>query len=293
MSREFDCYPLPLSYSRFHEALSGRSQQFTPSGIQRCVQLACVLEPMVETRGKTTRNTDFHPVQRLPYYLTAGVNIGETFRILAERLFPARELVSNQPIIYDLATQAQIDSKRQRRGGRVNQGIIEMLTPLVAGQILYLGEQPCPENITSAFGYVGTVLQNTGPEDVESLVEMHRLAFTMSGYYERAEKVHSFRARTVYEFYNLKGDLSITPSDAYHCYELTHNLPTARHITEAVLQRGQSGSRFSSFEELFTSACLLVQGQLPENYPPGLVADATAVSLYVLLSHFPNAKIVC
>lgn len=293
MNREFDRYPLPSSYSRFYEALSGRLQQFTPSGIQRCVQLACVLEPMVETGGKTTRNTDVHPLQRLSYYLTAGINIGEAFRALAERLFAVREPVSNQPIIYDLATQAQIDSKRQRRGGRVDQGIIEMLIPYVAGQILYLGETPCPENTTSAFDHVATVLRNTGPEDVESLVEMHRLAFTMSGYYDRAESVRSFGARTVYEFYDLKGGSSTRASDAYHCYELTHNLPTARQITEAVLQLGQGGNTFSSFEDLFSHACVSVQSQLPEDYPPGLVADATAVSPYVLLSHFPNAKIVC
>jgi hypothetical protein len=71
----------------------------TPAGIQRNVELASVLEPLVYSPNKTTRITDCNPDQRLAFFLTAGVNIGESFRELGERLVQARVNGNEQPLL--------------------------------------------------------------------------------------------------------------------------------------------------------------------------------------------------
>ena len=117
--------------SRFHNIVwSELEERITPREVRRYVQLATVLEPIAEKEGCTTRSKDLCEFQKLEYFLTAGVNIGDAFEDLIDRIykhgFPCQT--------YDLCYRAQADSKKNRRGGRVNQGIIEFLFPLIISQ---------------------------------------------------------------------------------------------------------------------------------------------------------------
>ncbi|MBI4440883.1 hypothetical protein HY639_01830 [Candidatus Woesearchaeota archaeon] len=114
------------------------SDQLTPRDIRRHVQLAGVLEPLSEKPGCTTRTRDM-PRQKLEYFVTAAVIIGDAFEDLACLLQHGYPQTT-----YDLAYRAQADSKKNRRGGRTNQGIIEFLFPIVVTQLVTKpGTTPC------------------------------------------------------------------------------------------------------------------------------------------------------
>src|SRR3989344_5013486 len=128
--------------SRFSNIVwSNLEETISPRDIRRYVQLACVLEPISEKEGCTTRSKDVNQYQRLEYFLVAGINIGDSFEDLASRLqtneFPC--------LTYELCYRAQADSKKNRRGGRANQGIIEFLFPIIISQIV--NETNSPEEI--------------------------------------------------------------------------------------------------------------------------------------------------
>ncbi len=118
--------------SRFYEIVwSELEEKISPRDVRRYVQLASVLEPISEKNGCTTRTKDLCQFQKLEYFLIAGVNIGDAFEDLANRIYQ-----SGFPCeTYGLCYRAQADSKKNRRGGRVNQGIIEFLFPIVLSQI--------------------------------------------------------------------------------------------------------------------------------------------------------------
>ncbi len=261
----------------------------TPAGIQRNVQLASVLEPLVFSPEKTTRERDCHPGQRFAFFVTAGVNIGESFRVLGERLVRARiEKATIQPLLYDTALMAQIDSKRQREGGRVNHGIISMLIPLIASQMLYLEGTPHVKNIKDVFANLGKVMRSTTMEDVYALQQMENLAFEMSGWDDRLNEEEIYSGQTVLEYYEAKRDGTGRAMYA----ELASGQPRTQDIIAEVLEPRKPTEPNQGFQDIFSAACHKVLEDVPPSYHPQLLADNTAAALYMLLSHCPASEIV-
>ena len=80
--------------------------QISPNEIARIAQIAFVLEPISNKPGLTTRYADRNNNLKLENFLVAGINIGDSFRELAKRVYESKDL----PITYDIALQAQKDS---------------------------------------------------------------------------------------------------------------------------------------------------------------------------------------
>lgn len=262
--------------SRFHNIVwSELADKVTPRDVRRCVQLATVLEPLAEKNGCTTRSKDLCKFQKLEYFLTAGVNIGDAFEDLTHRIydkgFPCQT--------YDLCYRAQADSKKNRRGGRVNQGIIEFIFPLVISQVASQHT-----NINKIVNGVPVVLENTTPEDTIYLQRMQNLAFEMSGYYYRTFSIK--KDANILSYYQRRLNGSIKPSDKYHNHEIVANYPTLRFMIE-ILSNYKGYSLSKSMQCIYDK----VREEQPE-MPTGIIADLTACLIYLKLIENRTDKIV-
>lgn len=262
--------------SRFNDVVwSELEEKLTPREIRRYVQLACVLEPIAEKDGCTTRLKDLCEYQKLEYFLTAGVNIGDAFEDLAHRIydrgFPCQT--------YDFCYRAQADSKKNRRGGRVNQGIIEFLFPLVISQV---ANQYTDAN--KIIVGVPPILERTTPEDTIWLQRMQNLAFEMSGYYQRTFAIQD--DANILSYYKRRLEDSVKPSDKYHNQELVANYPTLRFMIE----------RFSACEIASLSKSLqFIYNEVHQKEPDiplGIIADLTACLIYLKLSCEKTSKLI-
>ena len=256
---------------RFHDVVwLDYSKQLTARDVRRYVQLAGVLEPLSEKPGCTTRTKDL-PGQKLEYFVTAAVNIGDVFEDLANRLhhgFPQTT--------YDLAYRAQADSKKNRRGGRTNQGIIEFLFPLVITQCV--NQSP---TLHALFDYLPDIMQQTTSEDTFWLQQMQNLAFAMSGYYHRAFSI--MPAANIPTYYTHRLVQAEKPSDLYHNREMVENYPTLQKMFTM-----QVGGPLSERMAILYSA--IKNGQ--SGMPCGMIADLVACYIYLEFSYNRQGKII-
>ena len=262
--------------SRFHKIVwSDLEERISPRDVRRYVQLASVLEPISEKDGCTTRTRDLCKYQKLEYFLSAGINIGDAFEDLATRIyttgFPCQA--------YDLCYRAQADSKKNRCGGRVNQGIIEFLFPIVISQISSRSSND--KEIISA---VPTILKSTTPQDTIWLQRMQNLAFEMSGYYNRKFPIKP--NANILTYYQKRLEDSVKPSDKYHNEEITNNYPTLRFMLEK-LSKSENPSLSTAMQSIYNK----VRQDKPD-MPTGIIADLIACVIYLQLSCERTSKIV-
>jgi hypothetical protein len=262
--------------SRFHHIVwSELEERITPRDVRRYVQLASVIEPISEKKGCTTRSKDLCEYQKLEYFLTAGVNIGDAFEDLAHKIqdigFPCQT--------YTFCYRAQADSKKNRRGGRVNQGIIEFLFPLVISQI-----SNKLTNTNQIIDCVPAVLKKTTPEDTIWLQSMQNLAFEMSGYQHRTFVIQ--KNTNILEYYKKRLENSVKPSDKYHNNEIVSNYPTLKFMLKE-LSHCKNSSISKSMQFVYDKV-----RQKEPNMPSGIIADLTACLIYLKLSCERTSKLV-
>lgn len=262
--------------SRFHDIVwSELEEKISPRDVRRYVQLASVLEPISEKDGCTTRTKDLCQFQKLEYFLSAGINIGEAFEDLATRIY-----TTGFPCYtYDFCYRAQADSKKNRRGGRVNQGIIEFLFPIVISQI---SNQSSSE--IEIINDVPNVLEQTTPQDTIWLQRMQNLAFEMSGYYHRTFPIEEHA--NILSYYKKRLEDSVKSSDKYHNEEINNNYPTLQFMLE---------EHSKSDNPILSSSMQLVYQKVRQdkpNMPTGIIADLVACLIYLKLSCGRTNKIV-
>ena len=260
--------------SRFQNIVwSEAKQELTPRDVRRHVQLASVLEPVSEKEGCTTRSKDLSEQQKLEYFLTAGVNIGDAFEDLAQRIstrgFPCET--------YDLCYRAQADSKKNRRGGRINQGIIEFLFPIVISQVANKVTDP-----NEIIDFIPSTLAQTASEDTVWLQRMQNLAFEMSGRYDRMFAIAEHK--NIQTYYCMRLNNSTKPSDTYHNYEIVANYPTLQCMID--IAKNNNAPLSESMKFLYNT----VREKEPE-MPKGMIADLITCTIYLLLTAEHTAKI--
>lgn len=143
------------------------------SEVARAAQLAFVMEPLPEKPGLTSRSRDLFEAVSLDKFIIGGVNIGEAFREVAERIAGS----SDWPMLYDLCYQAQWDSLRGRRGCRLNYGGIVTLFPIVMTHCR-LGTTDPIEILDG----VEKTLRLTDTADTVWLQKMRNLAYEVTPY---------------------------------------------------------------------------------------------------------------
>ena len=144
-------------------------EQISPNEIARITQLAFILEPIANKPGLTHRYSDKNSHLKIENFLVAGINIGDAFRELAERIYKCKDL----PITYDIALQAQKDSFKNRIGSRLIYGGIISLFPLIITQIRIRSNDPY-----KILDNVNNILTHTHREDALYLQELENFAYS-------------------------------------------------------------------------------------------------------------------
>ncbi len=250
-----------------------------PQETRRYVTLACALEPLPDKAGCTTRGTDISRHLKLEYFITAAINVGDAFEELAEMLS------RGQPrVIYHLARKAQVDCAKNRGGGRINQGMLEMLVPIVASQILFDPnyQLKVEEILEKAKG----VMKSTSREDVEELIKMKRIAYDLSAYHEREVPAHP-DAATVYDYYALDLENSSNQTGIAHNREFVSGFQTIKQMYYSIME-----SKQKSFEGKVEEAYSAARGGVQRGTGKGLTADCIACAIYLALSMHPKEKII-
>jgi len=196
----------------------------TPEETQRHVALATALEPLSDKYGCTTRNTDICPFLRLEYFISAGINISDAFRELSKRIicFDKGTDGMDQPLLYDLGYSAQLNSKRNRAGGRINHGIIELLVPIVSSQMMTNRDYSLSTEEV-LFNAVD-IMKKTSRSDIEWLINLKRLAYDLSS--DRREVPIHPEAKNVYEYYTLDMASSEKLTSVKHNAEFVRGIST-------------------------------------------------------------------
>ncbi|MBI4991660.1 MAG: HD domain-containing protein [Candidatus Harrisonbacteria bacterium] len=253
----------------------------TPRETGRQVMLACALEPLSDKTGCTTRHRNVSRHLKLEYFVIGGINIGEAFEDLARSV--RQHSVDGQPPIYHFALRAQKESLRNRGGGRINHGIIELLIPVVASQHLFdLSSTMKTEDILQK---AVAVLRATTREDVDRLVEMKQLVHVLSNYTDRKIAKHP-KATNVLRYY--EEDLAVSagkPTSIAHNSEFVQGFPTVKCIYKAIIDSHLSGLG-NKVAEAYQRACCLHD----EKVGRGFLADCVAVALYLCLSQHKQIK---
>jgi len=234
--------------------------------VARNAVMALALEPLADKPGCTTRRIDSSSGTKLEYFLISAINSHRAFYSLADRI--VRE--GRQPgCIYDFAYEAQKDSLRNRGGGKVIWGEIQLLMPLVAAQVLeHLEGRSDMDGILKR---TRIVMENTSKEDVHWYDRGIELAFHLS---ERHRKEGDIRS-PIRHYDNVWAAIKDAP------------LCITREIQEGYSRSKQTAERIM---------CNLDQGVLkatelefirllPELQRPDAVADIMAAGIYLALSN--------
>lgn len=161
--------------------------------IMRYVVLASILEPIPEKVGCTTRKKDWQEKSKLEYFLISGVNIGKVFYELSERI---KSNNYEQPkLIYDLAYKAQKESFSNRKGGKINFGIIELLIPIVSTQII------TQKFDISVLDEVENLLKRTTFKDIEYHYNFRKIARNASKQFPSTIK---YEVTNLFDYYKLE-----------------------------------------------------------------------------------------
>lgn len=239
--------------------------------IMKNVILASVLEPIPLKDGCTTRLKDYKDKSKLEYFLIAGVNIGKVFYELAERI-ESNDL--KQPsLLYDLAYKAQLEGHKNRDGGNINFGIIELLIPIVATQIIY------DRYDISVLDKVEVILKNTTIDDVKYYYKFRNLAKKMSN---KPEDKIFYDVNNLYDYYKIKKtDIENNIHSEYLNY-----FSRIKEIYEFLDDNYKAGNILSNTVDAYNKilcAC--------NNYY-GLAADYVCISIYLFLSKYPDAILI-
>jgi hypothetical protein len=254
----------------------------TPKEISRRVMLAAALEPVGDKTGNTTRFNDISRFIKLEHFITAGINLGSSFEELVSRVQDQKK----QPqVIYDLALKAQKDSNKNRRVGRVNQGMIEIFIPIVVGEQLALNN-----DIPTILENATEVLKNTSFEDINFLIKMKEFAFELSNYTNRKVPLYP-EAKTVYDYYHLDFQHSTNPTSLAHNGEFINGFPTVSLIYKQLSDNLSSLSFFNAVTEAYKKALKEITDKY-HDVGRGFIADCIAVGIYLYLSQNPQVQLV-
>jgi len=246
--------------------------------VLRNVILCQALAPLGKKHGGKRWGQQPQLGPKLEYVLVAGVNCGWQFYDLADRVIQA----GRQPdCIFDLAYDAQLESTRNRLGGKVNYGPISMLIPLVTAQLLDYLETGAFENVESILERTGEVLRRTTPRDVEALERFIHLGYDVAARNRaRTGRAMSSNRPVIKGRYATVWEACQDYQHMYTVREMTAGYPYSQQVYRFLLHNVETG--------LLAAIELIYQFLVPEVGRPDVVADLIVVGLYLLLAKHPE-----
>ncbi len=251
----------------------------------RNMALACSLEPLSEKPGCVTRNFDVNR-NTLEMFISGGVNIFPAFFRLTEFL-----LQSNNPNgMYKFLHMAILLSKMNRKGGQINQGILEFSLPIVAAHVLY-----DPQSIHDGeyvLNKASEVLISTGPEDFKELwlAKNAGMEITQHG---RGKGYHleDHAVCSVLDYYKLEYEAE--QDRKRNATGLMHNKQFIKGFEDIIQTHDALKNAKGKFSHRTAEAYNIIMSK-PQNLGvgPGLIADFVAVSIYLELAYAKDREFI-
>lgn len=259
-----------------------------PKETGRLVALAAALEPIADKSGCTTRFTDISRHLKLEYFVTGAINIGGVFELLAKEVHFGRGVRRdhNEPVCgaYRFALKAQRESLKNRSGGRINQGIIEILFPIIIAQHRF--DRYRLMDIGSLLSKSVDALKETRHDDVDYLKTMKQLAHNLCRYNDRPVPEHP-EAKNVYEYYSADLASSTTPTGIAHNGEFVNGFPTVKLMYDTIMNSSKR-TFMKKIEEAFQHGVRVHDKEVGR----GFLADCIAAAIYLCLSQNPKIQLV-
>lgn len=249
----------------------------------RNISLACVLEPLSEKKGCTTRTMDI-PGKNLEMFLSGGVNIFPAYYNLTEHLLK----IKSPEGAYKFFHQAILLSKMNRKGGQINSGILEFSFPIFMAHVL-----DDPENKMAPkelFYRAKKNLEKTSEEDFHYFMLGKRAAqeITLIGR-GKTYVLPEHKVSRIIDYYEKEFEREKTNPEG-HITGMLHN----RQFVEGFPDLRDTYEFFEMIEGNVLQKSEIAYNQMIEKNPgigPGLVADFIATSIYLHLSYNPEAII--
>ncbi len=257
-----------------------RAEYSLADELMRKFIIASVLEPVASKKGCTTRYRDIKDSKRLEFFLTAGINSGFPIRRFVEYLLQRKEAGERTMLgSFRFLTEAVVMSKFNRRGGKINQGILEPIFPLIAAQVLFFEE--IRENPSLIFERASFLLANTSWEDVLDLIEAKTVGNKVSGV-EDKYPVRNHRVLTVLEYYSYELEIELQEGKETGILHNRQFVDGFRDIQEMlqVMIESKRPRLLQKVEEAYRYVRKKHKGKIGV----GLAADHSAVCLYLYIS---------
>ena len=250
-------------------------QQFSlGEELGRKFALACALEPLADKPGCTTRLMDLSGSKRLEYFIAAAVNSGFMIPKMVQWLKNERTIAG----VYKFLPGLVISSKMNRHGGKINQGILEPIVPIIAAQVLHF--ESVRHDPLRVLEIAGDLLKQTTPQDVESLIWSKILANKISG----VEDKYPVKERTcsnVYEYYQQE---LADEEAAGHYTGVLHNRQFLNGFSDIgkmiVWMKDSEGELLGKTVDAYN----LIRAEHQKRIGVGLAADHCAIALYIYIA---------
>ena len=246
-------------------------KEIFPELIQRQVEIAFALEPIIDKDGCTTRHVDI-PAKPLSHFLIAGINVGQNFRDYAESV-----LSGENAEVFSHLLKAMEVSNEYKTEKNINFGLLVFMFVAVKSRLR-------SENLQVCLGGIPIIIQSTSVKDVNNYLEGFKInSQTSSG--TRKKQIVSdgyekfYEAKNLHDLFSLGLQVFQDPATSNHqfCKEFVEGFPTVRRFTgEIDDEKGILQSLADSYAFIHT--------QSPE-ISPGLLADLTATALFLYITY--------
>jgi triphosphoribosyl-dephospho-CoA synthetase len=246
--------------------------------ILRNVVLCQAIEPLGNKPGLTSRAADASPDTRLEYFVVAAANSAWAFYDLADRVLAA----GRQPeAIFDLAYEAQAASVRNRLGGKVNDGQIGLLVPIVTAQVLAYLEEGATDDVEAILSRTPEVLRRTTEKDVQALERFLHLGDEIAArHQERMGNPAPAPRAGSHGRYASVWDAAQSLQHIHALREMAQGYPHCRRIYRFLLHNLETG--------VIPASELLYRFLFPEIGQADAVADMICVGFYLMLTRHPE-----
>ena len=245
--------------------------KLTPIRVRQLVELAFVLEPLLNKNDCTTRYKDL-PNKPLTDFVIAGVNVGSAIEEYADSVINGdnKQIFSHYP-------EAMAISNEYKGNKYINQGLLEFMFVFIRTRLLY------SESVEGVLNNVVKSLKETDKKDVLDNLKGFRVAIkTSTNEYKKSHAKDNYdyfkKANNIYELFEmvLEKFPDKTRSGHQTAQQYLKGFPiVARYVNEISEKKGLIRSIENSFNTMHKENLKI---------KIGILADLAAVAIFLHLS---------
>ncbi len=243
----------------------------TPSRIRKLVELAFVIEPLLEKTDCTTRYWDI-PGKTIYDFIISGLNVGQVFEDYAASI-----INDGNNLLFSHFEEAVSLSNEYKHQKWINLGLVEFMFVAVKARII-------SPNMSDYLNVIKRVVIETTNEDIQTQFEVHTKALSTS---QKSEKKSTWTelyqnfldSKNLYEYYSRAEKVLTdkTKGNYQVAHEHTQGFPILReYINDIDEEIGIIKSIEATYNRLHKEK---------SEIKIGILADFSAIALFVYLSY--------